>query len=114
MKTEFYDKAGYKEKPTDNEESWYHPLSQSHWPDDNTTNQDNNKDDIAYGTLPTFVYAHIKAPHEKQDYDNNFTQNDFRFQCYNEVGSVESKPVPIDRVLYIRNFGISTELISGN
>lgn len=111
LQSEFYDRDL-------NKKIYYHALSQITWTNGEgelVDNEDNYKADYDDdGKIPTFIYAHIAEPITET--------NDFRFQCYNEVGAMEIDnngepkiiPVPIDRVLYIRNFGISTELISGN
>ena len=102
--SEFYDNAGYKESE-DGPVSWYHPLSNTQTEGVVNRIQNAVKED---GSLDSFIFGSIKAPHVKQDSDEYFTDNDFRFQCYTTYASSE-------RFLYIiENFSITPSLSGTN
>ena len=91
FKSEFYDNAYY-------DDSSYHPLSQS-----NAQGNDPNIEIGSDGKFPRpFTFARIKAP-------NTLVENDFRFQCYNEVEKIEETDL-IEKLLVIKNFDISVQI----
>ena len=90
----FIDNAGYVEDGSTTE-SWYHILSGEI--------SNGIKPD---GSIDAFAFDKITKPHEKQDGDEYFVDNDFGLQCYYRLG----EDVYTSNLLVIENFSIGASV----
>ncbi|MBO4532143.1 MAG: hypothetical protein J5726_00390 [Treponema sp.] len=93
----FIDNAGYKDEGS-TEVKWYHNLS-----------GEMNNEIKTDGSIDDFIFDKIMKPHEKEDNDEYFVDNDFSLQCYYRLGDEDFT----SNLFIIENFSIGAS-VSGD